>query len=68
MGTKRIYWEVQGRNGYHAVDEHTEGESGVSGPVFAGSRKDAEKVAMHLNRAYAMGHENGMIDAKENQS
>jgi hypothetical protein len=49
-------WEVHGRNGNWAVDEHRAGESGTRATVFVTRRKqDAQTVAYALNAAYAAG-------------
>jgi hypothetical protein len=49
-------WEVHGRNGNWAVDEHRTGESGVRATVFVTRRRqDAATVAYALNAAYAAG-------------
>lgn len=48
-----IHYEVEGRNGYYAVDEFR-GDSCLR-PVYSGKRKDAECVAAALNNAYKQG-------------
>jgi hypothetical protein len=49
------YWEVQGRNGYWAVDEHRTGSSGTYGSIILNSRASAREVASALNTAYRYG-------------
>lgn len=55
-------WEVHGRNGHWAVDEHRTGESGTRSTVFISNRRqDAATVAYALNAAYAAG----IVDAAD---
>lgn len=56
------WWEVQGRNGYWAIDEYrtVEGEPqnrGTYGTVAVSRKKEAELVCGALNEAYRHGRE-----------
>ena len=61
---KRTY-VVQGRNGYFAVDAHNDQDSGVAGPLFTGTRKQATAVAGVLNAAYTLGREDQAADSRD---
>jgi hypothetical protein len=61
---KRTYL-VNGRNGHFAVDEHNDQNSGVSGPMFIGTRKQAVTVADALNKAYQDGREDQAADSRD---
>jgi hypothetical protein len=55
--TPRRVWQVQGRNGYWAIDElHPHEDSASYGySLICRTRKEAELTAGALNHAYALG-------------
>lgn len=55
-------YRIQGRNGHFAVDEHNSNDTGVTGPLFTGTRKDAQRVADALNGAYLAGRQDAGRD------
>jgi hypothetical protein len=61
---KRTYL-VNGRNGYHAVDEHNDQGSGVSDTITGLTRKVADRVAAALNKAYQNGREDQVADSRD---
>lgn len=59
--SKEVSYQVEGRNGYFAVDLY-ESEKCLRGPLFTGTRRQAEQVAQELGAAYDLGRVGGWID------